>query len=372
MADSTRQPEIDFGPLKGLVQDEDVREIMVNGPHQVYVEERKGKLRKTEVTFRDSQHIIEVINSLLAFINPDVQVSPDYPHADARFPDGTRMQAFIPPITISGPSLTIRKAAAGPTVTLKKLSEDWRTLNEDMADFLKACVKARLNIMVAGSVGSGKTTLLNALTLTIPAEERIVTVEEEAEFRLSQEHVVALESRPPNWEGKGEISVKDLLRMVPRARPDRILIGDLTGPEVLEALRLMDKGYDGTMITISANSPQEALERMEMMVKMSDPNLPVSYLRSLIGSAVDLVVQINRLEDGSRKVVRVTEILPVRGGDYDLHDVFLFLEEGRDKQGRVKGSFQARPVSTRLRRRMEVLGINLPPELVAVAEEEEG
>jgi pilus assembly protein CpaF len=371
MADSTRQPEVDFGPLKELVQDEDVREIMVNGPHQVYVEERKGKLRKTEVTFRDSQHIIDVINGLLASINPDVQVNPDYPHADARFPDGTRMQAFIPPITISGPSLTIRKVATGPTLTLDNLLS-WRTLNEDMSDLLKACVKARLNIIVAGSVGSGKTTALNILASSIPAEERIVTVEEEAEFRLSQEHVVALESRPPNWEGKGEISVKDLLRMVPRARPDRILIGDLTGPEVLEALRLMDKGYDGTMITISANSPQEALERMEMMVKMNDPNLPVSYLRLLIGSAVDLVVQMNRLEDGSRKVVRITEVLPVRGGDYDLHDVFLFLEEGYDKQGRIKGSFQARPVSTRLRQRMETLGINLPPELVAVSEEGEG
>lgn len=363
------QIEIDFGPLEELINNDAVRQIMVNGPDQVYVEvEREGKLHKTEVAFRDSQHIIDVINSLLASINPDVQVSSDYPCVNARFSDGTRMQAFIPPIAISGPSLTIRKATRH-TLTFDNLVT-WGTLNEDMADFLKACVKARLNIIIAGGVNSGKTPLLNVLASTIPAQERIVTVEAEAEFRLKQEqHVVALERRPASLEGKGEISVKDLLRMIPQARPDRILIGELNGPEVSEALWLMDKGYDGTMTAIFANSPQEALENLEMMVKRHDPNLPVPYLRSLIGSAVDLIVQSNRLEDGSRKVVHITEVSPVRGGDYDLHDVFLFLEEGYDERGRAKGSFQARSVSTRLRQRMEALGINLPPDLVAVAEE---
>ncbi len=340
---------------------------MVNGPEQVYVE-RHRKVHKTDVTFRDNEHIIEVINNLLAAINPNTQVSADYPHADARFPDGTRMQAFIPPIAISGPSLTIRKVIRAE-LTLDHLLT-WGTLNEDMADFLEACVKARLNIIVTGSVGGGKTTLLSVLALVIPAGERIVTVEEEAEFRLKQKHVVALERRPPDREGKGEISVRDLLRMIPRAKPNRILIGDLNGPEALEALRLMDKGYDGTMTSIFGDSPQEALERLEMMIKLSDPNLPVPYLRSLIGSAIDLVVQQNRLEDGWRRVVRITEVLSVRGGDYDLHDVFVFQREGFES-GKVVGRFQSYPVSVRLMRRMEALGITLPPGLVVATEEEQ-
>lgn len=361
------QPEIDFGPLQELINDDTVRDIIVNGPDQVYVE-RHRKLHKTDVTFGDNEHIIEVINNLLASINPDTQVSPDYPHAAARFPDGTRIQAFIPPIAISGPSLTIRKAI-GPTLTFENFLA-WRTVNEEMADFLEACVKARLNIIVTGSVGGGKTTLLNILSSVIPAGERIVTVEEEAEFRLQQKHVVALERRPPDREGKGKISVRDLLRMISRAKPNRILIGELNGPEALEALRLMDKGYDGTMTSIFGDSPQEALERLEMMIKLNDPNLPVPYLRSLIGSAVDLVVQQNRLEDGWRKVVRITEVLPVRGGDYDLHDVFVFQREGFES-GKVIGRFQSYPVSVHLMRRMEALGITLPPSLVVTTEEEQ-
>jgi pilus assembly protein CpaF len=361
---NTAQLEINFGPLQELINDDAIGHIMINGADQVYIE-RRGKLHKAEVSFRDNEHVIELINSLLASVNPSVQVSPDRPCADMRFPDGTRMQAFISPVAVSGPSLTIRK---GPrhALTLDNLLT-FGTLNDDMADFLQACVKARLNIVVAGGVGSGKTTLLNILASTIPVEERIVTVEEEAEFHLRQEHVLTLESRPPDMEGKGKVSVKDLLRMVPRARPDRVLIGDLSGSEVMDVLRLMDKGYDGTMTAIHSNSPQEALERIEMMVKMNEPNLPVSYLRSLIGSAVDLVVQQNRLEDGSRKVVRITEVLPVAGGDYDLHDVFVFRREGFEK-GRVVGGFESHQVSLGLMRRMEARRIALPPCLIATEE----
>jgi pilus assembly protein CpaF len=361
---NTAQLEINFGPLQELINDDAIGHIMINGADQVYIE-RRGKLHKAEVSFRDNEHVIELINSLLASVNPSVQVSPDRPCADMRFPDGTRMQAFISPVAVSGPSLTIRK---GPrhALTLDNLLT-FGTLNDDMADFLQACVKARLNIVVAGGVGSGKTTLLNILASTIPVEERIVTVEEEAEFHLRQEHVLTLESRPPDMEGKGKVSVKDLLRMVPRARPDRVLIGDLSGSEVMDVLRLMDKGYDGTMTAIHSNSPQEALERIEMMVKMNEPNLPVSYLRSLIGSAVDLVVQQNRLEDGSRKVVRITEVLPVAGGDYDLHDVFVFRREGFEK-GRVVGGFESHPVSLGLMRRMEARRIALPPCLITTEE----
>jgi pilus assembly protein CpaF len=362
----THLNEIDFGPLQELIDDEDVNTIMVNGPDQVYVEQHR-KLHRTDVKFRDGEHIVRVINSLMAFVNPDTQVSPDYPYADARFPDGTRMQAFIPPIAISGPNLTIRKAIR-PELTLDNYRA-WETVSEDMAGFLRACVEARLNIVITGSVGGGKTTLLSVLASAIPADERIVTIEREAELRLQQEHVVSLEARSSNREGQGEISIRDLLRLVSRAKPNRILIGELDGPEALEALRLMDKGYDGTMATIFGGSPQEALERIEMMIKLSDPNLPVPYLRSLIGSAIDLVVQQNRLEDGWRKVVRITEVLSVRGGDYSLHDVFVFQREGFER-GTVVGRFESRPVSLSLMHRMEALGIRLPPDLVIATEED--
>jgi len=366
MADST-QLEIDFGPLEELINDDTISEIMVNGPHNVFIE-RRGRLEKVSLSFESDDHLRSIIERIVSPLGrcPDESS----PIVVARLADGSRVHVIIPPLALVGPTLTIRKFSKY-VLTFDNLLA-FGALNEDMADFLKACVKARLNILVAGGVNSGKTTLLNVIASTIPAEERIVTVEEMAEFRLMHEHVVALESRPPNIEGKGGVTVRDLVITCLHMRPDRILVGELNGPEVLEVLRLMDKGHDGTMTTVHADSPQEALERLEMMVKMSEPNLPVSYLRSLIGSAVDLVVQQNRLDDGSRKVVRVTEVSSVRGGDYDLRDVFLFLEEGYDEQGRVKGSFQARSVSARLRRRMEALGLNLPPEFVAVMEEETG
>jgi pilus assembly protein CpaF len=371
MAKSARL-EIDFGPLQALVDDDTVSEILVNGPDRVYVERRGHKLHKEEVPFRDNEHVVELINSLLAAISPTVQISPDHPCADARFPDGSRMQAFIPPVAVSGPSLTLRKVARR-VLTFDDILA-WGTLSEDMADFLKACVAARLDIVVAGNVGGGKTTLLNILASAIPAEERIISVEELTELRVKQDHLVALERRPPDGEGKGEISVKDLLHMAAYARPDRILIGELIGPEVLEMLRLADHGHDGMMSTVFANSPQEALEHLETMVKMSEPNLPVSYLRSLIGAAVNLVVQQNRLEeDGSRKVVRITEVLPVRGGDYELHDVFVFQREGLER-GRVVGHFESHPISSDLVRRIKAKGsiATLPPGLIPAEEGQEG
>jgi pilus assembly protein CpaF len=372
MADSARL-EIDFGPLQKLVDDDAVYQIMVNGPDRVYVERRGHKLDKEEVPFRDNEHVVELINSLLASVKPNVQVSPDHPCADARFPDGSRMQAFISPVAVSGPSLTIRKVTKHVATFDDILS--WVTLSEDMADFLKACVKARLNIIVSGNRGGGKTTLLNILASAIPAEERVISVEEVTELRVKHEHLIVLEHRPPDWEGKGEISVKDLLHMAARARPDRLLIGELSGSEALEMLRLADRGHEGTMTTLLANSPQEALERLEMMVKMSEPNLPVSYLRLLIGAAIDLVVQQNRLEeDGNRKVVRITEVLPVRGGDYELHDVFVFQREGLDEQGKVVGHFESHPISSDLKRRIEASGsiATLPPVLIPAEEEPAG
>ncbi len=364
---NTNQVEIDFGPLSGLMSDDAVSKIMVNSPDQVYIEQ-EGKLHRVDVSFKNNDHIIEFINKLLASINANVQISPDRPHASARFSDGSRLQAFVPPIAVSGPSLTISKSLPDLLWTLEHLLT-FGSLSQDMADFLQTCVQARLNIIIAGGVNSGKATLFNVIASTIPVEERIVTVEEEAEFRLRHKHVVTLESRPANQEGQGEISVQDLLRLVPRARPDRVLIGELRGPEVLEALRLMDLGYEGMMTLMFADNPQEALERLEMMVKLNDPNLPASYLRALIGSAVNLVVQINQLEDGKRKITRITEVASLRGGDYDLRDVFVFQREGFE-QGKVIGHFESHPVSVSLMRRMEARDITLPPSLVVATGEE--
>lgn len=352
------QPEIDFGPLKELVDDDSVSRIMVNGPYDVFVE-RRGKLGKVDLSFESDDHLMRVIECILEPLGRHLDESS--PIVVARLADGSRLHVISPPLALNGPTLTIRRFPE-QILTFDHLLT-FGTLSGDMADFLKACVKAYLNIIVAGGVNSGKTTMLNMIASTIPAEDRIVTVEERAEFRLKHPHVVALESRPPNIEGKGGITVRDLVITCMHMRPDRILVGELGGVEVLEVLRLMDKGYEGTMATIFANNPPEALERIEMMVKMSEPNLPVSYLRSLIGSAVDLVVQQNQLEDGSRKIVRITEVLPVRGGDYDLHDVFVFQREGFEK-GRVVGSFESQPVSLGLMRRMEARSIVLPPSLI--------
>ncbi len=362
MTDRT-QPSIDFGLLKALVDDDSVRRIMVNGPHDIYVE-RSGQLEKVPLSFESNDHLIRVINQILSPLG--CHLDEEAPMAVARLPDGSRLHAIIPPLALNGPTLTIRKLAEY-VVTFDNLLA-WKSLNEDIADFLKACVEARLNIIVAGGVNSGKTTLVNTIASVIPPGERIVTIEERTEFRLPQEHVVTLESRPPNVEGKGGITVRDLVITCPHMRPDRILIGELSGPEVFEVLRLMDRGYDGTITAVFANSPQEALERIEMMIKMDAPNLPVSYLRSLIGSAVDLIVQQNRLEDGSRRVIRVTEVLPLTGGDYELHDVFVFQREGFEK-GRVVGKFESHPVSLGLMRRMEARRIALPLSLVPAMEE---
>jgi pilus assembly protein CpaF len=355
--------QFDFGLLKELVDDHTISKIMVNGPQDVYVE-RSGKLEKAPLSFESNDQLLRVINQILSPLG--CHLDEGSPMAVARLPDGSRLHAIIPPLALNGPTLTIRKLAEY-MVTFDNLLA-WKSLNEDIAEFLRACVEARLNIIVAGGVGSGKTTLVNTIASAIPPGERIVTIEERAEFRLPQEHVVTLESRPPNVEGKGGITVRDLVITCPHMRPDRILIGELSGPEVFEVLRLMDRGYDGTITAVFANSPQEALERIEMMVKMDATNLPVSYLRSLIGSAVDLIVQQNRLEDGSRRVVRITEVLPVTGGDYDLHDVFVFQREGFEK-GRVVGKFESHPVSLGLIRRMEARRIALPLSLVPAMEE---
>jgi pilus assembly protein CpaF len=347
-----------FGLLEPFLADESITEIMVNGPHTIFVE-RQGRLEEVDLSFENDAHLMRIINRILEPLGRRPDESS--PIVEARLADGSRVHVIIPPLSLVGPTLTIRKFPKF-TLTFERLVA-FGTLTEDMVDFLRACIAGRLNLIIAGGVGSGKATLGNRIAEFIPAEERIVTIEETAELRFRHKHVVALESRPPDAEGKGGVTLRDLVITCRRMRPDRVLIGELLGSEVLEVLRLMDMGFEGTMSSIHANSPQEALERIEMMVKMSDPNLPVSYLRSLISSAIDLVVQQSRLEDGSRKVTRITEVLAVRGGDYELHDVFVFQREGFEK-GRVVGKFESHPVSLGLMRRMEAHGIILPPSLL--------
>lgn len=348
---------LDFGPLQTLIANEEVTEIFVNGPQQVYVE-RCGTLeRVSDVSFADEEQIITFVNSLLLAVDPDCQVSQDRPYADTHFSDGSRLLVTIPPIAISGPNLTIRKFMKDP-LTIDDLKR-FGSLSAEMAEFIAGCVRARLNLILAGGIGSGKTTLFNIIASFIPVDERIVTVEDEANLQLKNEHVVSLESKLPNWEGQGGVNIKELLWLAARMRPDRILVSEVYGSEAMDVLQLMTRGYNGTLALMSANSPQEALERLEMMVKMGEPNIPIPYVRSLIGSAIDLVVQQLRLEDGSRKVIRISEVVPIKGG-YEFNDVFVFHREGRNERGKLVGRFQGYPISANLMQRLEAAGVTPP------------
>lgn len=348
---------LDFGPLQPLIADEKVIDIFVNGPRQVYVERGEGLEIETDVAFADEEQIITFANNLLLAVDPNLQVNPEHPYASTHFPDGSRLLVTIPPIAISGPNLTIRKFMKDP-LTIDHLIR-FGSLSAEMAEFLADCVRARLNLIIAGGTGSGKTTLFNIMASFIPADERIVTVEEGANLQLRNEHVVSLETKLPNREGRGGVNIKELLWLAARMRPDRILVSEVYGSEAMDVLQLMTRGHDGTMALMAANSPQEALERLEMMVKMGEPNIPIPYVRSLIGSAIDLVVQQLRLEDGSRKVIRICEVLSVKGG-YEFSDVFVFQREGRNEQGKLIGRSQGYPISANLMQRLEAAGVTPP------------
>ena len=360
------QAKIDLGPLEGLIADDTVSKIYVNGPYDIFV--RRRGIEKVDLAFESEQQLRKIIEQILAPLGR--RLDENSPMAAVRLSDGSRLHVILPPVALNGCTLTIHK----PSTKLIALGDlrAWGAISKDMATFLDACVKARLNVVVSGGVNSGKTTLVNALASTIPTEERIVTIEEMVEFRLPQKHVVTLESHPPDAEGRGQVTIHDLVLACPDMGPNRVLVGELNGAETLEVLRLMDRGYDGMMTTVSANSPQEALERIEMMVKMNSPNLPVSYLRLLIGSAIDLILQGIRLEDGTRKVARVTEVLRNTGAGYDLNDVFAFQRTGVEG-GRVIGRFESYPISSSLRQHVQDLGLYaaLPSPLVASLEGEE-
>ena len=326
-----------YGPIEELVQDPNYSEIMVNGPDKIYVEE-KGKLKLTDVKFRDEEHLMNVINRIVSSIGRHVDESS--PMVDARLSDGSRVNAIIPPLSLIGPVLTIRKFGKKP-ITAQQLLQ-FGSLTPDMLQFLEACVKGKLNIVVAGGTGSGKTTLLNVLSSYIPEDERIVTIEDAAEVQLKQEHVITLEARPANLEGKGAVTIRNLVKNALRMRPDRIIVGEVRSEETLDMLQAMNTGHDGSLTTTHANSPRDTVSRLETMVLMSGMELPLKAIRDQVSSAIDLIVQQSRLRDGTRKITSITEVVGMEGDVVSMQDIFVYETDGTvDTSGKFVGRFHA-------------------------------
>jgi pilus assembly protein CpaF len=328
---------------------------MVNGPHQIYVE-RRGKLERTDITFSNDEHVLRIIDRIVAPLGRRIDESS--PMVDARLSDGSRVNAIIRPLALNGPTITIRKFRQD-SLTINDLVR-FGSMSNDMAEFLAACVKARLNIVVAGGTGSGKTTLLNVLSSFIPEDERIITVENAAELQLKQDHVVSLESRPPNVEGRGEVSIRDLVINCLRMRPERIIVGECRGGETLDMLQAMNTGHDGSMTTIHANTPKDAIARIETMCLMAGMDLPARAIREQVVSAVEIFVQQSRLKDGSRKVTQITEVSGMEGDVVVLQDLFVFEQTGLDEKGRIVGQLRPTGVRPRFIEKFESLNIYLP------------
>jgi pilus assembly protein CpaF len=345
---------IGLGPLEPLLRDESITEIMVNGPRQIYVE-RAGKLEMTNVAFQNDDHVMRIIDRIIAPIGRRIDESS--PMVDARLTDGSRVNAIIPPLSLVGPVLTVRKFAVSPLTTDDLVR--FGTATPQMFDFLNACVHARLNIFVSGGTGSGKTTLLNVLSSFIPNDERIITIEDAAELQLRQEHVVTLEARPPNIEGKGAIPIRELVRNALRMRPDRIIVGEVRGGEALDMLQAMNTGHDGSMSTGHANTPRDMLHRLETMVLMAGVDLPLRAIREQIAAAVDLIVHTSRLKDGSRKIANITEVQGMEGDVIVMQDVFAWEQTGIH-DGRIEGELKPTGIRPKFVEKFEAKGVQLP------------
>jgi len=348
-----------LGPLEPLFRDLTISDILVNGSKEIFIE-RNGKLTRVSATFRDDAHVMAVIDRIVSRVGRRVDESS--PMVDARLPDGSRVNAIIPPLAIDGPVLSIRRF--GADLSVARLIENG-TMTEDMSLMFQACVHARLNILISGGTGAGKTTLLNAMTSYIPSDQRIITIEDAAELRLQQEHVVRLETRPPNAEGQGEVKAADLLKNALRMRPDRIIVGEVRSAEALDMLQAMNTGHEGSLSTVHANSARDALSRLETMILMAGSNLPDRAMREQIASALDLVVQVSRLADGTRRIVSVVEVTGMEGQITATQEIYRFKRHGIAPDGRVLGNFEATGIRPSFSDRLAVAGVELPPNMFA-------
>ena len=347
-----------YGPIQPLLNDPDVDEVMVNGPKKVYVE-KKGKLIKTAVTFENDEQVLRIIDRIILPLGR--RVDADSPTVDARLPDGSRVNAIVRPVAIDGPSITIRKFRKDK-LSMQQLVE-FGSITAPMSEFLRACVISRLNIIISGGTGSGKTTLLNVLSSLIPETERIVTIEDAAELQLQQEHIVRLETKVADLEGKGQVTIRDLVKNALRMRPDRIIVGECRGGETLDMLQAMNTGHDGSLTTLHANTPRDALSRTETMVLMAGMELPIKVIRQQVSSAIDLIVQVTRLKDGSRKVTAVTEVAGMEGDTIVLTDIFRFEQTGATPDGKIIGQLKPTGIRPLFTPRLESSGFKLPPEV---------
>jgi len=350
-----------YGPINPLLQDPDITEVMVNGPDMVYFE-KEGKLELTNIKFRDNEQVMQVIEKIVAPLGRRIDESS--PMVDARLPDGSRVNAIIPPLALNGPTITIRKFSKDP-YSVEDLMK-FGTLTREMAIFLDACVKAKLNIFISGGTSSGKTTTLNVLSSFIPNDERIVTIEDAAELQLSQEHLISLESRPPNIEGNGAVTIRDLVRNSLRMRPDRIIVGEVRGDETLDMLQAMNTGHDGSLATGHANSARDMMSRLETMVLMAGIELPMKAIRQQIAGAINLIVHQSRLKDGSRKIVNITEVQGLEGDVIVLQDIFMFKQSGVGKDGKALGEMVPTGIRPSFYDQFEAHGINLPASIFNV------
>jgi pilus assembly protein CpaF len=347
-----------MGPLESLMRDPTISDIMINGPKTVYIE-RNGRLERAHIAFNDDRHLIQIVQRIVGRVGR--RVDETKPTVDARLPDGSRINAVIPPLALDGPLVSIRRFGGRPLLSSDLMAK--QAITKPMMDFLAACIEARINILISGGTGSGKTTLLNALSVYIPNNERVVTIEDAAELRLQQPHVARMETRPANIEGTGEITTRDLVRNALRMRPDRIIVGECRGPEALDMLQAMNTGHDGSLTTVHANDTRDALSRLEMMVGMAGFDMPIWVTRRQIASAIHIVVQAARLTGGLRKIVKISEVTGIENDVIAMHDLFGFKQTGVDENRNAKGHFYISGIRPHCLERLAAAGVGLPVQM---------